>query len=110
MSTDLDIVSTYSEPQVGGELPYFVGKQYGGGWLQLIGRLAFPLLKKIGNVFGKTAKNVVIDRKPFGQSLKSNALDELETVVPDAKKYFNGKGLKRKRSINKLKSKGTIFQ
>ena len=37
----------YSKPQLGGDLPYFVGKQYGGGWLKTIGRFAFPIIKKI---------------------------------------------------------------
>ena len=31
--------------QYGGALPYFVGKQYGNGWLRTVARIAFPIIK-----------------------------------------------------------------
>ncbi len=34
------ITSAYSGDQSGGDLPYFVGKQYGGGWLRTVARFA----------------------------------------------------------------------
>ena len=42
--TDADITALYSGPIQGGvDLPYFVGKQYGNGWLRTLGRFAFPI-------------------------------------------------------------------
>ena len=115
MSREYDIVSTYSGPQTGGELPYFVGKQYGSGWLQVIGRLAFPILKRIGKLVGKTFNDVVVNKKPFVSSLKDNALEEVNDFIPSLsrkrKSEQDGEGRKKKRkTINKHKSMGTIFQ
>ena len=47
----------------GGELPYFVGKQYGNGWLRTIERLAFPILRRIAGVAADTAKDVIVKEK-----------------------------------------------
>ena len=54
-----DIANFYVNSQVGGELPYFIGKQYGSGWLRTLGRFALPILKKIGGVAVKTASEVL---------------------------------------------------
>jgi hypothetical protein len=45
---DNNLISIYSGPQSGGELPYFIGKQYGSGWLKTLGRFAIPILKRLG--------------------------------------------------------------
>lgn len=126
MTTDYDIISTYSQPLAGGDLAYFVGKQYGAGWLQTIGRIAFPILKRLGQFFGKTAKQVVYEQKPILSTLKENAIDEVGKLIPGAENLFKrkqkndeikdenvveGSGLrKRRKTINKRKRSGTIFQ
>ena len=40
-----EIAEIYSSPQNGGELPYFIGKQYGSGWLKTLGDLHCLFLK-----------------------------------------------------------------
>ena len=72
---DNEIVEAYS--QAGGALPYFVGKQYGNGWMKTIGRFAFPILKKVFNVASSTAEDVVMKDKPWMNSLKRNAVKEI---------------------------------
>lgn len=95
------IVDAFSKPQMGGELPYFVGKQYGSGWLRTLGRMAFPLLKRVGRFLGNTAKDVIVNEKPVVESLKKNAIQEVsKTFAPPTK---------RKKTINKHKTRGTIF-
>ena len=76
-----DIISLYSNSQAGGELPYFVGKQYGSGWLRTIGRFALPILKRIGSFGMKTAQDVIANNGKILPTLKSNALAELGNVV-----------------------------
>lgn len=69
------IVQAYS--QSGGDLSYFVGKQYGAGWLRTLGRIAFPIFKKLINVAGNTAEDVLVREKPVLSSLRDNALQEV---------------------------------
>ena len=77
---DQSIVQAYS--QEGGDLPYFAGRQYGGGWLRTIGRFAFPLLKKAMNIFGNAAQDVLIDEKPVLTSILNNAVKEFKPSPP----------------------------
>jgi len=114
---DNNLISIYSGPQSGGELPYFIGKQYGSGWLKTLGRFAIPILKRLGGVAFRTAKDVITKDKPILSSLKSNILSEAADILPGIKNMISGppRALKRrmpmKRSINKrLKGHGTIFQ
>lgn len=72
---DNQIASVYS--QSGGDLPYFAGKQYGSGWLQTLGRIAFPILKRLGTVAANTASDVLLHEKPVVESLMSNAVNEI---------------------------------
>ena len=75
---EASIVQAYSQGGGGGgDLPYFVGKQYGSGWLRTIGRFAFPLIKRAMKVFGNTAEDVLVNEKPVLTSLRDNALNEL---------------------------------
>lgn len=127
-----DIINFYSNQQNGGELPYFVGKQYGTGWLKTIGRFALPILRRIG-IFGmKTANDVINNNAQFLPALKSNALSEIKESLPNVMQnlptvinkvvdVFNkekeqncGKLKHRKtmkKSINKrMKGYGTIFE
>ena len=68
---DKAIINAYLKPMSGGELPYFVGKQYGNGWLRTIGRLAFPILRRIAGVAADTAEDVIVKEKKFLPSFKS---------------------------------------
>lgn len=92
--TDSEITKVYS--QSGGDLPYFVGKQYGGGWLRSLARFAFPILKRVIGVATNTAEDVIVNNKKFGQSLKANTTAEIGKFISGRKRT------KRRRvSINK---------
>lgn len=103
------IAYAYSGQDGGASLPYFMGKQYGAGWLQNVARFAFPIVKKALGMAGKvavnTAEDLIEQRKSFKESLKDNAVREV------------GKVMMRKRSaprssINKAKkykTQHTIF-
>jgi len=106
------IRNVYSGQGGSGSLPFFVGKQYGTGWLRSLARLAFPILKKAvgsaGNVASNTADDLLENRKSFKESLKDNTIGE-------ATRLFTGSGTKRHFStatINKpkrIKTRHTIF-
>lgn len=80
---DPNIVKFYDGgDQDGGDLAYFVGKQYGSGWLRTLGRFAFPMLKKVVRVAGKVAKDALDNPdKPILQSLRDNAVNEVVKTV-----------------------------
>ena len=113
-----DIVDSYSSSQDGGELPYFVGKQYGSGWLKTIGRFAMPLLKRLGRIGMKTAKDVIMNDAKILPSLKANAISDFQDVIPkvnsmlgDITNVRKRKTSKRHSNINKrYKGNGTIFE
>lgn len=106
------VAYAYSGQSGDGSLPYFVGKQYGAGWLRSLARIAFPILKKVvgfaGNVAANTAEDMIEQRKSFKDSLRDNTLNAAQQVL-------SGKGKRRKRmSINipsdkRIKTKDTIF-
>lgn len=114
-----DIAALYSGPQHGGELPYFVGKQYGSGWLRTIGRFALPILKRIGNTFMGTAHDILTKNSKFLPALKERALSNAIGVVPEllntvVPRNTSSVPVKRKKtakkSINKrIRGRGTIF-
>lgn len=85
------LIKTYS--QVGGDLPYFVGKQYGTGWLSTIAKYAFPILKRLFNVATHTAQDVLVNEKPVLPSLKEHAISEVKDTI----KRGLGKKITRKR-------------
>ena len=90
--TDADITKLYSGPiQGGGDLPYFVGKQYGNGWLRTLGRFAFPILRRIVGAALNTGQDVIDGRKNWKQSIRDNAMAEVAG-------YMKGRGRKRKSS------------
>jgi hypothetical protein len=80
--SDRDIISLYSQGQQGGELPYFIGKQYGSGWLRTLARLAFPILKRFGKVAVNTAKDVVMNNKEVLPTIKEHAINAASKVIP----------------------------
>jgi len=105
---DLDklILQEYSGQNGYGSLPYFVGKQYGTGWLRNIARMAFPFLRKalgvVGNIAVNTAGDLINDEnKTIGQTLVNHTLNETKNAL--APSPSRGRGLKRiaPRSINR---------
>lgn len=85
--SDLDklIFQEYSSQSGNGSMPYFVGKQYGGGWLRNIARFAFPFVKKalgfVGNIASNTAEDVINNEGTnVGQALKKHAVAETKRV------------------------------
>ena len=105
-----DITSLYSQSQQGGELPYFIGKQYGLGGLRNLGRLAFPILKRLGHAALNTVKDVFVNKKEFFPSMKSNAMDYVVNPTIDSMINKHQKR-KSKNDINKRSKKRsrTIF-
>lgn len=86
--TTLDslILHEYSGQSGYGSLPYFVGNQYGSGWLRNIARFAFPFLKKavgtVGTIASKTAEDMLNDEnKTIGQTLKKHAVNEAKRIL-----------------------------
>ena len=88
---DRNIVNLYSRPQVGGDLTFFRGKQYGGNWKSVFGRYALPILKKFGIPIAKLAgkalwnagKNVIEKKSNVKDALLSSAKE----VLPDIKRH-----------------------
>jgi hypothetical protein len=85
---DIDklIIEEYSGQRGYGTLPFFVGKQYGTGWLRNIARFAFPFIKKAFGAIGNIASNVGEDMvynegKPIVESLKEHAVKEVGKVL-----------------------------
>ena len=79
---DQEILRSYDGEQDGGDLAYFVGKQYGSGWLRTLGRFAFPILKRVVRVAGNVAQDALNDpEKPILNSLRDNALSEVASAV-----------------------------
>ena len=67
--------------QYGGDLPYFVGKQYGSGWLRTLAKVAFPIVKRVVGTAGKVAKDVIVKEKPLGQSIRKRAIEAVGKVI-----------------------------
>jgi hypothetical protein len=85
----------------GGELPYFRGSQFGNGWLKTLGRIAFPILKRIVGVAADTAQDVIMHDKKLLPSLTSNALNAVSSYTTDQLNKTN----KRGSGINKRAKK-----
>lgn len=105
---DTTLVKAYSSDQGGGDLPYFVGTQYGSGWLRTLGRFAFPLLKKVFGVAGRTAEDVLINEKPVLDSLRDNTVREVASTIANPMSLIPSNGsssinIDRKRAPNKRK-------
>ena len=99
--TDSAIAQIYSQPQVGGDLPYFIGKQYGSGWLRSLGRIAFPIIKKLAGVAANTAEDVIMNDEKILPSLAKNSISAVKSMVVRKRP---------RKSINKRKRLGrTIF-
>ena len=120
--TDVELVEIFSKPQYGGDLPYFSGNQYGNGAvLNLVKKMAFPLLKKAGKHLGNLALNTVSDtitgNKSVGESLKSNAIEEVKSVASDVGNLLfkrppdspSEASINKQKKTSNVSSKGTIF-
>lgn len=97
MSTDY-IRDFYSHPQTGGGFSVYTGtrRQLGGSFLSGLARIALPILKFLGaralNIGKNVATDVVVNKKPFTESIKTHAKDEV-------KKVLTGRGKKRRISV-----------
>lgn len=67
--------------QVGGDLPFFVGRQYGSGWLGTLARVAFPILKRIAGIAGNAAEDVIYRDKPVKSAIVDNAMGAISNFV-----------------------------
>ena len=85
-----DITHFYAGAQRGGELPYFVGKQHGSGWLRTLGRFALPILKRLGGIAMKTANDVITNQAPILPTLKTYAMEEAGNLGTAAMEIFKG--------------------
>lgn len=93
------LIEIYSKPQEGGELPYFVGRQVGGGWLRTLGRIAFPIIKRLAGVAANTAQDVIMHDKKLLPSLTQNALDEVQRSMPGSSSRPKKRSINKKRGI-----------
>jgi glycine cleavage system H lipoate-binding protein len=94
---------------VGGDLPFFLGKQYGSGWLRTIAKFAFPVLKRILGVATNTADDVIMKDKNFVSSLGKNAVSEINNLMTGKTMSINEAAKKSKAKVAKLDTAGTIF-
>ena len=128
---DRAIITMYSRPQMGGDLPYFIGNQQGGGnWLHRIGRFAIPILQKfglpiaksVGRAALKTVDDVISKKQSFKESIKNQAMNMLPDVKENALNALkevvggqHGSGVRKRKNkitatINKRRRlDGTIF-
>lgn len=97
---DANIAAAYS--QSGGDLPFFIGKQYGaGGWLRTIARFAFPLIKRALGVAVNTADDMIKNkRSKLGPTVKRHAMKEL-------KGFMSGNGVAT--SINRGRKRQKVM-
>jgi hypothetical protein len=110
--------------QLGGDLPFFVGKQYGSGWLSNLAKVAFPILRKIAGFATKAVSNVAQDviynERPIGESVKEHAWKAGETLAEhavnaassfakpqDGSSTINSSAQNRKKSLKRQSSTGS---
>ena len=70
-----------SSNQVGGDLPFFIGKQYGSGWLGTLARVAFPILKRIAGIASNAAEDVIYRDKPIKSAIADHAINALHNIT-----------------------------
>ena len=104
-TNDREILQAYDGEQEGGDLAYFVGKQYGSGWLRTLGRIAFPILKRVVRVAGNVAQDKLNDPdKPILNSIRDNALSEVASAVGET---VGGMSINRGGRKRKVRSSST---
>ena len=70
-----------SSNQTGGDLPFFVGRQYGSGWLGTLARVAFPILKRIAGIASNAAEDVIYQNKPVKTAIIDHAMGAIGNLV-----------------------------
>lgn len=98
--------------QVGGELPYFVGKQYGNGWLRTLAKVAFPIVKRVAGVASNAAEDIIFNKKPVGSAIKDSALNELGKIMGQSQQPPPQQQRRRQQprtSINRQKRKAPSY-
>ena len=104
-----------SPTQIGGDLPFFVGRQYGSGWLGTLARVAFPILKKIAGIASHAAEDVIYRDKPVKSAIVDNAMGAINSFVqqqpppPTSSSINRGSGFGR-ASKRKNSSSFPLFQ
>ena len=101
MSQDL-IFHAYlpeSANQIGGDLPYFVGRQYGSGWLGTLAKVAFPILKRIAGVASRAAEDVIYNEKPVKAAIVDRTMGAINDFVQQPTS-INRTKVTRKRKSN----------
>lgn len=107
---DIDqlILQEYSGQTGYGTLPYFVGKQYGTGWLRNIARFAFPFLRKalgaLGNFTMNTADDLIQnENKSWKDTVTDNVMKEASNIMkrktPSTGSTINGRGITKRRKL-----------
>jgi len=94
--------------QLGGELPYFVGKQYGGAssWLGSLVKMAFPILiKKLLGLGRSVADDVITRKKTIGESIKDHAMQTVQGFARSNEVLDEQKGSSINRRGKKRKAK-----
>ena len=79
---------------LGGDLPFFIGRQYGSGWMSTFAKVAFPIFKKLAKVAENVAQDVIYKEKGVGESIKEQALNVVDEFVNPS---INSVTKKRKR-------------
>ena len=109
MFVDDPIAQVYSQKGAGA-LPYFVGKQYGAGWLRSLARIAFPIIKKAvgfaGNVAANTAEDIIENKRAIGDSIKANVMDEVGRIFKSKRptsSSINRSKAKRRKVIKNIR-------
>lgn len=92
--------------QTGGDLPFFVGRQYGSGWLGTLARVAFPILKRVAGVASKTAEDVIYQNKPVKTAIMDNAMGAINDLIQPPPTTIN----RGKRPIKRKSSNYPLFQ
>jgi hypothetical protein len=95
-----------SANQLGGDLPYFVGKQYGSGWLGTLAKVAFPILKRIAGIASNAAEDVIYHEKPIKTAIADHTMGAINNLVSSP---INRTGGQKRRSKQKS-SNYPLFQ
>lgn len=89
-----------SSNQIGGDLPFFVGKQYGSGWLGTLARVAFPILKRLAGFASNAAEDVIYHDKPVVSAIADQAKTALDNFVKPSSINTSGKRQKGTRKTS----------
>lgn len=107
------IAAAYSGQYGGATLPFFVGRQYGTGWLRTLARFVFPIAKRAlgmaGNVAANTAEDLITKKKALKESIKDNAVAEATRLLASGTKRAAAGDSSSINKRKKIKKRHTIF-